>query len=79
MGMNEIMKKKAIPATSVKRSSKVVKRISRADVVSLNRSAESIIRQNEIERRRSDDEFGGKDSPFYGSNDEAKTLKKSLY
>lgn len=32
------MKKKAIPASSVKRSTEIVKVISRADVVELNRS-----------------------------------------
>lgn len=48
--MGKRMKAKAIKATSVSRSSKIVKRIPRCDVLELNRTMESVIRQNKLER-----------------------------
>jgi len=49
-GMATKMKARAIKATSATRSTKVVKRIPRCDVVELNRTMEPVIRQNERER-----------------------------
>lgn len=64
-GMATKMKAKAIKATSATRSTKVVKRIPRCDVVELNRTMEPVIRQNERERVASEQAvagsiFGGK-------------------
>lgn len=53
MSMAEKMKKKAIPATSAKRSTKVVKRISEADRIELFRQLEPIVEQNRREIRES--------------------------
>ena len=50
MGMYKEMKKKAIPASSSKRSDKVIKIISKGDIAELNRTLEPIIEQNKIER-----------------------------
>ena len=66
MGMAEQMKKKAIKATSATRSSVVVKRIPRCDVVELNRSMEPIINQNERERRAMTEAIS-KDQSIYRS------------
>lgn len=49
--MAKYMKQKAIPATSAVRSSEIVKRISRADIVALNHSIKPIIEQNKRERK----------------------------
>ena len=49
MGMAELMKKKAIPGTSVKRSRKIIKKVNRAEVVELNRTLEPIIKQKHRE------------------------------
>ena len=65
MSMNDVMKKKAIEATSAKRSNKVVKRIPRADIVELNRSMEPIIEQNRREYIEGSDAIG-KDGHIYG-------------
>lgn len=78
MGMAKKMKEKAIPATSAKRSSIVVKRVYRADIVELSRSMEPIIRQNEIERRLSSDEIS-RDTSLYGNNSNPKELIKKLH
>ena len=48
MGMAELMKKKAIPGTSVKRSRKIIKKVNRAEVVELNRTLEPIIHRELI-------------------------------
>lgn len=58
-GMAEKMKRKAIKATSAARSTEVVKRIPRCDVVELNRTMEPIIRQNERERIASEQAVAG--------------------
>ncbi len=58
-GMAAKMKKKAIKATSATRSTTVVKRIPRCDVVELNRTMEPIIRQNERERIASEESVAG--------------------
>lgn len=78
MGMADKMKEKAIPATSAKKSAVIVQRISRADVVELNRSMEPIVQQNEIEYRASSDAIS-KDSSVYGDNCKSKGLIKKLY
>lgn len=57
-GMAEKMKKRGIVAPD-SRSSKVVKRVKRCDVVELNRSMEPIIRQNERERIASEQAVAG--------------------
>ena len=64
-GMAKRMKTKAIKATSGTRTTRVVKRIPRCDVVELNRTMEPVIRQNERERVASEQAvagaiFGGK-------------------
>lgn len=53
MSMANKMKEKAVPATSAKRSSKVIKTVNRADVVELNRTMQPIIEQNKKEREDS--------------------------
>lgn len=55
--MGKRMKTKAIKATSATRSTKVVKRIPRCDVVELNRTMELVVRQNERERVASGQAF----------------------
>lgn len=47
--MSKKIKKRAIPATNAKRSNVIVKSISRADVVALNRNMAPIIEQNRKE------------------------------
>lgn len=64
-GMARKMQAKAVKATLVSRSTKVVKTIRRCDVIELNRTMEPIIRQNERERLASEQAvvgsiFGGK-------------------
>lgn len=49
MGMEERMKKKAICATKAKRSNKVIKTISKADIEELFRQLEPIFEQNRRE------------------------------
>lgn len=51
--MSEKMKEKAIKATNVPVSTKIIKTIKRCDVVELNHTMEPIITQNERERRES--------------------------
>lgn len=81
MNMSERMKEKALPASSVKRSNKVVKQISRADVVALNNSMKPIIEQNRREYIAGS-EFIGKDNSVYGklggqsTQSKVKTLTK---
>lgn len=53
-GMAAQMKKRAIKATTVSLSKKVVKRIPRCDVVALSRSMENTIHQNKQERLASE-------------------------
>lgn len=53
MSMADKMKKKAIPATSVNRSKKIVKSINRSDVIELYQSMQPIIEQNQKELRES--------------------------
>ena len=53
MSMANKMKEKAVPATSAKRSSKLIKTVNRADVVELNRTMQPIIEQNKKEREDS--------------------------
>lgn len=49
MGMSNEMKRKAIPATSAKRSDKIVKTIPKADSIELFRQLEPIFAQNRRE------------------------------
>lgn len=58
-GMAAKMKEKAVKATSDTHSTTVVKRIPRCDVVELNRTMESITRQNEQERIASEESVAG--------------------
>ena len=58
-GMAEKMKRKVIKAISATRSATVVKRVSRCDIVELNRTMEPIIRQNERERIASEESVAG--------------------
>lgn len=53
MSMADKMKQKAIPATSVKRSKKILKSVKRADVIELNQTMQLIIEQNRRELRES--------------------------
>lgn len=53
MSMADKMKKKAIPATSAKRSKKIIKSINRADVIALNQTMKPIIEQNRRELKES--------------------------
>ena len=58
-GMSARLKEKAKKASSVTRSTEVVKRIPRSDVVELNRTMEPVIRQNERERIASEEAVAG--------------------
>lgn len=58
-GMAAKMKKRAIKATSATRSTVVIKRVPRCDVVALNRTMEPVIRQNERERIASEESLWG--------------------
>lgn len=49
MNMQNKMRKKAIPATSTKRSNKIIKSITRGDITELNHSMKPIINQNRRE------------------------------
>ena len=59
MGMADKMKEKALPSTSVTRSSKVVKSIDKADVFELNNANELIALQNRREDIASTETFKG--------------------
>ena len=59
MGMANKMKGKALPATSVVRSSKVVKSIDKADVFELNNANEIVTLQNRREDIASTETFKG--------------------
>lgn len=69
------MKKKAIPASSVKRSTEIVKVISRADVVELNRSMEPKITQNRKEYIEMAEAIN-RDTSIYRDNSQGHVLKK---
>lgn len=69
------MKKKAIPASSVKRSNEFVKVISRADVVELNRSMEPMITQNRKEYIEMAEAIN-RDTSVYRDNSQRHVLKK---
>ena len=67
MGMADKMKEKALPGTSVVRSSKIVKSIDKADVFELNNANEVIALQNRREDIASTETFKGYksvDSPY---------------
>ena len=68
-GMLNLLRKKAKPACSGKRSNKVVKRINRSDIDQLNKSMEGIFLQN---RRESCSNH----LPVFG-NDSVKVYKKT--
>ena len=59
MGMADKMKEKALPATSVVRSSKVIKRIDKADEFELKKANELVALQNRREDIASAEAFNG--------------------
>ena len=59
MGMADKMKEKALPGTSVVRSSKVVKSIDKADAFELNKANEFVALQNRREDIDSTETFKG--------------------
>lgn len=59
MGMADKMKEKALPGTSVVRSSKVVKSIDKADAFELNKANELVTLQNRREDIASTETFKG--------------------
>lgn len=69
------MKKMAIPASSVKRSNDIVKVISRADIVELNRSMEPMIAQNRREYIASAEAIS-RDTSIYRGNSQGHVLMK---
>ena len=57
--MAKIMRKKAVRACSARRSSVVVKRVSKSDIAILNSRMEPIIRANEKERLAGENAVAG--------------------
>lgn len=75
MGMAAQMRKRAIKATSATRSKKVIKTVTAADRVALNRSMEPIIKDNERMYREMT-EYQAKNSHIYGSKTKVLRNKK---
>lgn len=67
--LDKMIKEKAIPISSVKRSREIVKQISRADVVGLNRTLQPIIEQNKREHIATMEAVSRDDSYYRGSQE----------